>query len=102
MKYELLDRMSFHELAECLEYVLEKIKTIEAEVGKNADDPRLDRLYLTANKIIVRLNALVQQGNVRPSAENLTVWNELMPKYERGYERYLDTLQDEDILFDSE
>ena len=101
MNYELLNRMGFHDLTECLDYVLEKIKTIEDEVGRDADDLRLDRLYFTANKIIVRMNALVKQGSVRPSAETMAVSNELMPKYEKGYERYLDTFQDEEILIDS-
>ena len=102
MNYKLLDRMSFQDLTKCLDYVLEKIKTIEDQVGRDADDPRLDRLYLTANKIIVRMNELVQQGSVTPSAENLAVWNKQMPKYQQGYEKYLDTFQDEDTLFDSE
>ena len=102
MDYKLLDRMSFHELTECLDFVLEKIKTIEAEVGRDADDPRLDRLYLTANKIVVRMNSLVQKGKVHSSAETIATWNkQLMPRYEQGYEKYLDTFQDEDILLDS-
>ena len=101
MNYEMLDRMGFQDLRKCLEFVLEKIKTIEDEVGRGADDPRLDRLYLTANKIIVRMNALVQQGSVPSSAENMTVWNKLMPRYEKNYEKYLDTFQDEEVLFDS-
>ena len=101
MNYKLLDRMGFQELTKCLDFVLEKIKTLEDEVGKDADDPRLDQLYLTANKIVVRMNALVQQGSVPSSAENIEVWNKQMPKYERDYDKYLDTFQDEDILFDS-
>ena len=101
MNYELLDRMGFHELTKCLDFVLEKINTIEDEVGKDADDPRLDRLYLTAHKIIVRMNALIQQGSVPSSAENLAVWNKQIPKYEQSYEKYLDTFQDEEILIDS-
>ena len=101
MNYESLDRMSFHDLTQCLDWVLEKIKTIEDAVGKDADDPRLDRLYLTANKIIVRMNALVQEGSVRSSGENIAEWNKQMPGYERVYEKYIDTFQDEDTLFDS-
>ena len=101
MNYKMLDRMSFQELTKCLDYVLEKIKTIEDQVGRDADDPRLDRLYLTAHKIIVRMNALVQEGSVPSSAENLAVWNQQMPGYEQDYQKYLDTFQDEDILFDT-
>ncbi len=101
MDYTKLDRMGFNDLRECLEFVLEKITTIEDEVGKDADDPRLDRLFLTANKIIVRMNALVQNGSVPTSAENLAEWNKQMPGYERGYQKYLDTFQDEEILIDT-
>ena len=102
MDYGKLDRMGFHDLTECLDFVLEKINTIEAEVGKDADDPRLDRLFLVANKIIVRMNALVQQGNVPASAEHLSDWKKQIPEYEEGYQKYLDTFQDEEILFDTE
>ena len=101
MNYKMLDRMNFHELTECLDYVLEKIKTIEDAVGRGADDPRLDRLYLTANKIVVRMNELVQEGRVTSSPEKLALWNKQLPRYEQGYEKYLDTFQDEEILFDS-
>ena len=101
MDYKMLDRMGFHALTECLDFVLEKIQTIEDEVGKDSYDPRLDRMYLVSNKIIVRMNTLVQQGSVPTSAENLAVWNQQIPEYGKSYEKYLDTFQDEEILFDS-
>jgi hypothetical protein len=99
MDYRKLDRMSFHDLNECLGYVLNQIRHIKDEIPKGQDDPRLDLLYVAANKIITRMNSIVQQGGF--SSDDRTKWNKLMPKYEQDYEKYTDTFLDDDIVLDS-
>jgi hypothetical protein len=97
--YTKLDHMSFHDLNECLEYVLKQIRRVEDEIPKGQEDPRLDLLYAAANKIIQRMNSVVQQGGF--SSEDRAKWNKLMPKYEQDYEKYTDTFLDDDIVLDS-
>jgi len=96
MDYRKLDHMSFHDLNECLDYVLNQIRRIEDEIPKGQDDPRLDLLYVAADKIIKRMNSVVQQGGF--SSDDRAKWNKLMPKYEQDYEKYTDTFLDDDIV----
>ena len=91
--------MGFKDLAECLDYVLDQIGRIEDEIPKGQDDPRLDFLYVAANKIIVRMNTLVQERG-DSSNEQIAHWNKLIPKYEKDYEKYTDTFLDDDIVLD--
>jgi hypothetical protein len=99
MDYTKLDRMSFKDLTECLDYVLNQIRRIEDEIPKGQDDPRLDLLYVASNKIIKRMNSVVQQGGF--SSDDRAKWNKLMPKYEQDYEKYTDTFLDDDVVLDS-
>ena len=96
---ENLPDMSFSELNQALENVLEKIGTIEDALAEGEDDLRLDRLYGVANKIVERMDSLVR---ARASPEALAQWTSVMAGYEERFEKYTDTLLDEDILLDSE
>jgi hypothetical protein len=98
---EKLDRMSFGDLNESLDYVLEKIKQIEAELDEGEDDPRLDMLYVVANKIITRMDAIMREHG-RSHPEALAQWNKVMEGYEERFEKYADTLLEEDTLLDFE
>jgi len=89
--------MSFRELNQSLEIVLEKIGTIEDNLAEGEDDLRLDRLYGLANKIVERMDSIVRAG---ASPEALAQWNTVMASYEKRFEKYTDTLLEEDTLLD--
>jgi hypothetical protein len=96
-----LDRMNFGDLNKSLGYVLKTIGEIEAALPEGEDDPRLDTLYVTANKIIVRMDSIIREDG-RSTPEVLAQWNKSMAGYEKGFEKYADTLLGEDTLSDSE
>lgn len=93
----LLDNMSFGDLNQALGYVLERIGKIEDELSQDEDDPRLDMLYVLANKIVMRMDAIVREHG-RASPEALAQWNKVMDGYEERFDRYADTLLEEDTL----
>jgi hypothetical protein len=96
---KLLNRMNFGDLNQSLDYVLERIGEIEDELSEGEDDPRLDRLYVLANKIITRMDSIVRESG---SPEALAQWNKALDGYEEHFEKYADTLLEEDTLLDSE
>jgi hypothetical protein len=91
--------MNFGDLHQSLDYVLERIGEIEDELSEGEDDPRLDMLYVLANKIITRMDSIVRESG---SPKALAQWNKVMEGYEERFERYADTLLEEDTLLDSE
>ncbi len=96
-----LDRMNFGELSQSLDYVLERIGKIEDETSEGDDDPRLDMLCVLANKIITRMDSIVR-GHGRTRPEDLAQWNKAMRGYQARFEKYADTLLEEDTLLDFE
>jgi hypothetical protein len=96
---KLLSRMSFSDLSQSLDYVLERIGGIEDELSEGEDDPRLDMFYVLANKIIMRMDSLVRESG---SPEVLAQWEKTMSGYEERFEKYADTLLEDDTLLDLE
>lgn len=96
---ELLDRMNFGDLNESLDYVLESIGKLEDELSEDEDDPRLDMFYVLANKIVVRMDSIVRESGC---PEALAQWKKVMDDYEDRFEKYADTLLEEDTLLDLE
>lgn len=95
----LLDHMNFGELNQALDYILERIEDIEDDLPEGEDDPRLDMFYGIANKIITRMDSIVRE-HCRSSPEALAQWNKAMEGYEKRFDRYADTLLEEDTLLD--
>ena len=95
----LLDRMNFGDLDQSLHYVLERIGKIEDDLSEGEDDPRLDMLYVLADKIITRMNSIVREYG-RSSPEVLAQWNKVMDGYEERFDKYADTFLEEDTLLD--
>ena len=93
--------MNFGDLSQSLDYVLERIGKIEAELPEGEDDPRLDMLYVLANKIVMRMDSIVRE-HCRSSPEALAQWNKAMDGYEERFEEYADILLEEDTLLDPE
>lgn len=98
---ETLDRMNFGDLDRSLDYVLERIYKIEADLPEGEDDPRLDMFYVLANKIVMRMNSIIHQHG-RSFPEALARWNKAMDGYEERFEKYADTFLEEDTLLDLE
>jgi hypothetical protein len=94
---KLLDRMDFGDLNQSLDYVLEKIGQIEDELPEGGDNPRLDMLYVLANKIVMRMDSIVR-AHGRSSPEALAQWKKMMAGYEQRFEKYADILLEEDTL----
>lgn len=99
--YKLLDRMSFSELNQSLDYVLERIGKIEDEISEEEDDPRLDMLYVLANKIVMRMDSIIREHG-RSNPEALAQWRKVMEGYEERFEKYTDFFLEEETLLDSE
>jgi hypothetical protein len=96
---KLLDRMNFGELNQSLDYVLERIEKIEDGLPEGEDDPRLDLLYVIANKIVMRMDSIVREhGGAHPEA--LAQWIKVMDGYEERFAKYTDFFLEEDILLD--
>jgi hypothetical protein len=91
--------MNFGELNQSLDYVLERIGEIEDDLSEDEDDPRLDMLYVLANKIIMRMDSVIREAG---SPEALAQWNKAVEGYEERFEKYADILLEEDTLLDSE
>ncbi|HJQ33189.1 MAG TPA: hypothetical protein VJ866_13465 [Pyrinomonadaceae bacterium] len=91
---KLLDRMNFHELNQSLGDVLKRIDKIERERREGEDDPRLDRLYLTANNIIKRMDVMIREPG-RFSAETIAKWDKSMEGYADGFQKYTDAVREE-------
>ena len=68
-------------------------------LSEGEDDPRLDMLCAVANKIIMRMDSIVR---TYASPEAIAQWDKAMAGYEERFEKYSDTLLDEDILLDFE
>ncbi|HYO91809.1 MAG TPA: hypothetical protein VEQ40_09240 [Pyrinomonadaceae bacterium] len=96
---KLLDSMNFGELSEALDYVLGKIGKIEDEIGKGIDDPRIDMLFILANKIIMQMDAIIRASS-NPKA--IAQWDKTMAGYREGFKTYKDILQKEGTQPDSE
>ena len=95
----LLDRMNFGDLSRSLDYVLERIEKIEDALSEGEDDPRLDMFYVLADKIVMRMNSIVREHG-RSYPEALARWNKAMDGYEERFDKYADTLLEEDTLLD--
>ena len=98
---KLLNNMNFGDLNQALDDVLERIGEIEGALSDGEDDPRLDMLYGLANKIVTRMDAIVREHG-HPSREALAQWNRQMDSYEKHFEKYEDTLLEENTLLDFE
>ena len=93
--------MNFSELNQSLDYVLERIEKIEDDLSESEDDPRLDMLYVIANKIVMRMDSVVREhGRSHPKA--LAQWETVMDGYEERFGKYTDFFLEEDTLLDSE
>lgn len=91
--------MSFGDLNEGLDYALKSIGKIEDELSEGEDDPRLDMLYVIANKIIMQMDAIVRESG---SPEAIAQWNKAMDGYEERFKKYSDILLKEGTLPDFE
>jgi hypothetical protein len=91
--------MNFGDLNQSLDYVLERIEEIEDDLSEGEDDPRLGMLYVLANKIVTRMNSIVREHG-RSSPEALARWNKVLDGYEERFDKYADTLLEEDTLLD--
>ena len=98
---ETLDDVSFDDLNRGLDYVRERIKQIEATLSEGEDDPLLDMLYNLANKIVLRMNAIIREHG-HPNRELLAQWNRQIDKYEKDFQKYEDILLEKDTLLDTE
>jgi hypothetical protein len=98
---KLLDRMNFGELNQSLDYVLERIGKIEDELSEDEDDPRLDMLYVLANKIVMQMDSIVRE-NSRSNPEAFVQWSKVMNGYEERFDKYTDFFLEEDTLLDAE
>jgi hypothetical protein len=98
---KLLDRLTFGELNQALDYVLERMKKIEDGLSEGEDDPRLDMLLVLANKIIVRMDSIIREHG-RSYPEALAQWNKVSEGYTERFEKYTDFFLEEDTLLDFE
>lgn len=98
---KLLDRMNFSELSQSLDYVLERIGKIEDGLSEGEDDPRLDMLYVIANKIIMRMDSIIREHG-RSHPEALAQWEKVMDGYEERFGKYTDFFLEEDTVLDFE
>ncbi|HWW75293.1 MAG TPA: hypothetical protein VNZ44_07855 [Pyrinomonadaceae bacterium] len=95
---KLLDRMSFDDLNKSLHDVLKRIDKLERERPDGENDPRIDRLYLNANNIITRMDAMIREPG-RFSAETIAKWDKSMKGYAEGFQNYMEaTLEEEAAL----
>lgn len=88
---KLLDGMTFGELNQALDYVLERMGQFEGERAEGEDDPRLDVLYVFANKIVRKMDAIVRESG---PPEAIAQWNKVMAGYDEHFKKYTDTLQE--------
>lgn len=96
---KLLEGMTFGELNEVLEYVLERIEKIQADRSEGKNDAVLDMLCVVANKIIMEMDAIMrEQGRAYPEA--LAQWRKVMEGYEERFAKYTDFFLEEDTLLD--
>jgi hypothetical protein len=92
-----LEGMTFGELNDALEYVLDRLDQIQDERTKGEDDPRLDMLIVMANKIIMEMDAIMrEQSHAYPEA--LAQWNKVAEGYKEHFAKYADTYLKEDPL----
>jgi hypothetical protein len=98
---KLLNRMNFSELNQSLDYVLERIGKIEDGLSEGEDDPRLDMLYVIANKIVTRMDSIFREHG-RSHPEALAQWKKVMDGYEERFGKYTDFFLEEDTLLDFE
>ena len=96
-----LDRMNFGELGETLDGVIKMIDQREAKLSEGEDDPIIDMLMGVAQKIIIRMDAIVRQHGVRNPAL-LAQWNQQIKTFKKDFEKFEDCLLEEDTLLDVE
>ncbi len=94
---KILDQMNFGELNQALEYVIEKIDTMQAERAEGKEHPAIDMLCVFANKIIMRMDTIVREFN---NPEALAQWNKVMEGYEEHFEKYTDFFLEDDTILD--
>jgi hypothetical protein len=98
---KLLDGRSFTELNDALDFVRERIDEIEEELSDGEDDLRLDGLYTIANSIIRRMDSLVREY-ARDNPGDFTQWGKMMRDYEAHYDKFTDTILEDDVVVDFE
>jgi len=98
---KLLDRMSFSDLNQSLGDVLKRIDKIKRECREGEDDPRLDRLMVTANNIIMRMDAMIREPG-RFSAETVAKWDKSMEGYAESLQNYTDASLELEALAETE
>ena len=101
IKEETLDNMSFGQLSQALDYVLEKIDKIEASRSEGNNESVIDMLCVIANQIVMHMDAIVRQ-NAHAYPEALAQWSKAMEGYEERFSKYSDFFLDEDTLLDLE
>ncbi len=97
----ILDGRTFEELRQGLDIVRERIDEIEDELSEGEDDLRLDALYSMANSIIRRMDLIVREfAGDHPG--DFSRWYKMMSAYEAHYDKYTDSILEEDTLLDLE
>ncbi len=96
---KILDSMNFGQLNDALEHVIERIDKIEGGLSEGQDDSVLDMLCVIANKIVVRMDAIVREYG-RDHPEALAQWRKVMDGYEERFAKYTDFFLEEDTLLD--
>lgn len=98
---KLLDRLNFDELRQALDVVLEKIDAIERDTPEGEDDPRLDMLYCTGDRIIKRMAPYMREvARLHPDAYGHV--DKMMHDYDEHFAKFEDTLLEEEVLLDLE
>jgi len=93
--------MSFSDLNQSLGDVLKRIDKIKRECREGEDDPRLDRLMVTANNIIMRMDAMIREPG-RFSAETVAKWDKSMEGYAESLQNYTDASLELEALAETE
>jgi len=92
----LLDRMSFGDLGETLDHILEEWERLGEERREGEDDPRQDMLMVIANQIIVRMDSIIRD-NMVDSPELLDLWKRQTEEYRKGFNNYVRTYLKEGV-----
>jgi hypothetical protein len=87
---KLLDRMSFGDLRDMLDTVLETMVKVDEESPEGHEDPRNDQLMVIANQIIMRMDSIVREYG-RSNPETLAQWEQVAEDYKKGFKDYSNT-----------
>jgi hypothetical protein len=98
---KILDGRTFDELRRALNLIRERIDKIEDELEEGEDDLRLDAFYTIANSIIRRMDAIVREF-ARDNPGDFSRWDNVMRGYEAHYDKYTDSILEDDTLLDLE